>query len=279
MENVDCPICELDNSIFLWNKNHANYVKCMHCSLVYENPRLTSEELRSYYSNESYFLSNDKQDTSSYTDYFSQCNIGLNKEYFSILQQYVQNKLSIKYLDIGCGPGTLVKLASENGWDATGLEISKWAAEYARHNRINVIENNLQGANFSSDCFDLISMFDVLEHLPDPVSYVREIFRILKSQGIVIVETPNVGGFFSKYLYKQNSEIVKPRAHICLYSPSSIQHLFSKVDFSKIKINTFPYCRKYTPGYFKSLFTSRLGPNSQKRQLTINESIRIIAWK
>ncbi len=279
MEKTNCPLCGKEKSKYLWSKDNADYVQCVFCNLVYENPRLTSEELKNYYSQECYFHGNNISNTSGYTDYFSQSNLNINVEYFSILQQHIGRKEQISYLDIGCGPGTLVKLASENNWNAIGIEISKWAVNYAKHNGINVIENNLIDSKFPDEYFDLVSMFDVLEHLPNPTSCVGEIYRILKPCGIVVTETPNVDGFFAKYFYRQKSDIVKPRAHICLYSPSTALRLFQAAGFSKIDIETFPYCRRFTSGYFKSLIVSRLKPSSPNRQLTYDESMRIVAYK
>jgi SAM-dependent methyltransferase len=122
-------------------------------------------------------------------------------------------------------------------------------------------------------------MFDVLEHLPSPVDYVREIFRILKPGGCILVETPNIDGFFARHVYRQKSDLVKPRAHICLYSPRTAARLFREVPFVKTDITTFPYCRHYTPGYFKSVIVSHLTRRGAATQLTYNESMRICARK
>ncbi|MDI6779052.1 MAG: class I SAM-dependent methyltransferase [Bacteroidota bacterium] len=279
MKIVNCPVCNSTPEKLLWSIENADYRRCTTCDLVFESPRLTEEELKEYYSKESYFISNNEKQSIGYIDYFSQCNLGLINEHFEIIKKYSSKQIKIKYLDVGSGPGSLVKLASDNGWEASGLEISKWAVDYAKKNNVNVIEGTLDGVKFIDESFDVISMFDVLEHLSDPYNNIGEIFRILKPGGVLVIETPNTSGFFARFLYKQNSEIVKPRAHICLYSPFTIKFLFSSFKFARVNITTFPYCRKYTAGYVKSLITTRLGKKTPKRQLTLNESMRVIAWK
>lgn len=280
MESVSCPLCARKEENYLWSKRDAAYVECNHCHLIYENPRLSDDELKQFYSNEDYYFSQpDDKDRKGYLNYYSQCTPVIAQEYFSILAHQVAAKPGIRFLDIGCGPGSVLQIAVDHGWNCTGLELSQWAAETARVNKLNVIEGTLDSAQFPENHFDVISMFDVLEHLPYPVDYVRHIYRILKPGGVVIVETPNIFGFFARNLYRQESELVRPRAHICLYSPQTASRLFHEAPFSSVKVKTFPYCRRYTLGYIKSLIVSRIKDPTDPRQLTWNESLRIIARK
>ncbi len=280
METIACPLCGESTERFMWNKKGARYVRCINCSLVYENPRLAKEELRQFYSDESYYFSKARDiDPSGYTDYFSQCTPVIINEYFHILQQHSRQTNDLHFLDIGCGPGKVLKVAKDHGWRAVGLEISHWSAEMGKKEGLEILEGTIQDAAFPDEEFDIISMFDVLEHLPSPKDYVREIYRILKPGGVVVAETPNIEGFFASHWYKEQSELVKPHAHICLYSPETVKRLFRSAPFSKITIKTFPYCRRYTLGYFKSLIVSRLRRDGSAVQFTFNESLRISAWK
>lgn len=280
MESVSCPLCTQKQESYLWSKKDAVYVECRNCHLVYENPRLSDEELKQFYSNEDYYISRpDDKDRKGYLNYYSQCTPVIAYEYFRILKKYVKAETGIRFLDIGCGPGNVLQIAKDSGWDCTGLELSHWAAEIAKKNKLNVIEGTLNDAHFPEDHFDVISMFDVLEHLPYPVDYVEHIYKILKPGGVVIVETPNIFGFFARHIYKQRSELVKPRAHICLYSTQTASRLFQTVPFLNVKVETFPYCRKYTMGYIKSVIVSRMKKKADPMQLTWNESLRIIARK
>ncbi len=279
MENTLCPLCGEDNARFLWTKPDARYVRCNSCSLVYENPRFTEQELVEFYSKKSYFIQESESSTTSgYQNYYNQCTQGLREEYFDIVERYARTKRGL-YCDVGCGPGGVLKIAERRGWSAVGVEISSWAVTEGKKDGLNVIEGSLLDAKFPTDHFDALSMFDVLEHLATPKEYLKEIHRILKPGGVLVVETPNVDGFFARYVYKQDADLIKPRAHICLYGPKSAKRLFSPMGFSSIEIMTFPYCRKISPSYIRSIIASRVRRQKSPVQLTLNDSLRIVCWK
>ncbi|MCK5574112.1 MAG: class I SAM-dependent methyltransferase, partial [Bacteroidetes bacterium] len=232
-----------------------------------------------FYSEESYFVNrNAGKEAPGYVDYFEQCTPAVNQEYFSILRQNAPPAAPVSFLDVGCGPGGLLYEARAHGWKATGLEISRWAAERGKAQGLNIIEGTLHDAKLPDTTFDMISMFDVLEHLPHPREYVAEIHRILKPGGTLVIETPNIKGFFVRHLYRASSDMVKPRAHICLYAPETAQRLLEGSGFSRIRITLFPWCRKITPGYIKGVIVSRIR-GKQPVQLTWNESMRIVATR
>lgn len=279
MESVACPVCASKDAKVLWTKNNATYVRCNVCSLVYENPRLSEKELVEFYSDKSYFIQGlNPTVTSGYENYFTQCTQALVEEYFDIVEQYALQKPGV-FCDVGCGPGGLLKVAQTRGWDAVGVEISSWAVQEGEKDGLNIFEGSLLDAQFPSNHFDAVAMFDVLEHLTAPKEYLREIQRILKPGGVLVVETPNVDGFFVRYVYKENADLIKPRAHICLYGPTSAKRLFSSIGFSSVKIMTFPYSRRISPGYLKSVIASRLLKGRTPVQLTLNDSLRVVCWK
>ena len=279
MEQVSCPLCGADDYADLWSKAGAQYVRCRSCTLVYESPRLTESELKAFYSDQAYFVHAGGEDpVSGYVDYFAQCTPQLQHEYFEIVERHANVRRGT-YLDVGCGTGGVVGYAAEKGWDACGQEISSWAAAVGKKAGLTIIESSLSEAAIASDSFDAVSMFDVLEHLPSPIEYLREIYRILKPGGVLVVETPNIDGVFALHFYRERSDLVKPRAHICLYSPRSARRLFSTVPFRDVHVKTFPYCRRFTPGYFKGLVASFVLPGRLPQQLTFNESLRIICRK
>ena len=279
LEQVSCPVCGSDGRAELWEKRGARYVVCNQCTLVYENPRLTVGGLKRFYSQRSYYIQEPSQNPNSgYENYLVQCTPALQAEYFNIALRFSKVK-SGRFLDIGCGTGGVLAVAKSHGWEAVGLEISDWAVEQARAQGHTVINATLQQAQFPDNQLDVVSMFDVLEHLPTPVEYLKEVYRILRPGGVLVIETPNIGGFFARYLYKEDSDLIKPRAHICLYTRQSARRLCSYVPFSEVRIQTFPYCRRYSLAYFKGLIATRLLPRRVPMQLTINESLRIVCWK
>jgi len=278
LEVIPCPVCGAAGATPLWSKDDAHYVCCPHCTLVYENPRLTAEALKELYSRPSYFVQEDAdQSPVGYQNYFAQCTPQLNEEYFRIVQRAVPGGHEL--LDVGCGLGGVLLAAQHDGWDAVGVELSSWAVKEGRKHGARILEGSLVEAGLQASRFDAVSMFDVLEHLPSPVPTLREAHRLLKPGGALIMETPNIGGFFARSVYRENSDLVKPRAHICLYSTRSARMLLAKLPFARVRIETFPYCRRLSPGYFLSVLRSRVRRESSPVQLTWNDSLRIVAWK
>lgn len=279
MQFVSCPVCGEDKARLLWTKNDARYVRCMVCSLVYQNPRMSEQELVDFYSDKSYFINESGgRVLSGYENYFAQCTQNLRDEYFALVEHYARTRPGT-YCDVGCGPGGVVKVAQQKGWDATGVEVSSWAVDEARKFGLTIHHGTLLDARFPSNHFDAVSMFDVLEHLTAPREYVQEIYRILKPGGVLVIETPNVDGFFARCVYREEADLVKPHAHVCLYGPRSVKHLLAPVGFAAIRIMTFPYCRKITLAYLKSVLLSRVMPGRSPVQLTLNDSLRILCWK
>ena len=99
-----------------------------------------------------------------------------------------------KVLDIGCGRGLLLNKLKEKGWDPQGTELSEDAAAYAR-DRLNlpVTTETLEDAHFPNNEFDLVILWHVLEHVPDPRETLREVARVLKPGATLLVAVPNFG--------------------------------------------------------------------------------------
>lgn len=279
MERTSCAVCGSADAVYLWTRGEARYERCRSCGLVFENPRLDGEELRRLYSDESYYVAKDSaMAATGYENYFEQCTHGLIEEYFSIVKHASGMKTG-RLLDVGSGPGNLVAHAIDMGWDAVGQEISQWACTRAREKGIPVLEGPLEDQHLPDASFDAASMFDVLEHLTDPRRTVEEIRRVLKPGGVLVIETPNIGGLFARFVYRDRSDLVKPRSHICLFSPRSIRRLMDEAGFSRLTVQTFPYCRRITPGYLKDLLLSRIQKGRKPVQFTVNDSLRIICTK
>jgi len=95
-------------------------------------------------------------------------------------------------LDVGCATGHLLSLAEKRGARVTGVEISDYAARFARENfNLDVRVGPLESHNFSPESFDIILALEVIEHVPSPTRFLTEISRILKPGGIAAISTPN----------------------------------------------------------------------------------------
>ncbi len=106
-----------------------------------------------------------------------------------------------RLLEIGCAVGFLLRAARDRGFETVGVEMSEWASGIARDQfDLDVRCGTLEQAALEADSFDVVVLADVIEHLTDPASTVREIRRVLKPGGRLVLLTPDAGSLLAKLL-------------------------------------------------------------------------------
>jgi SAM-dependent methyltransferase len=152
-----------------------------------------------------------------------------------------------RLLDMGCGLGFfLASLARYAGWEGYGCEISDAAVRYAR-SRLglsNVMRSRLDDAPFPPDSFDVVTMWDVLDHLPQPDAVLRRCYALLKANGVLFIRTPHGPVQLFRARLKRLIRRTTPhltylqlRHHVHLYSPSSIGVLLKRNGFSRVEFS------------------------------------------
>lgn len=137
-------------------------------------------------------------------------------------------------LEIGCGDGERMVLLGSLGWRVQGLEPDQSAAEIASNKGLKVLACTLEETNFPSETFDAVLMSHVIEHLPDPLSAVRECFRILRPGGKLIMLTPNTDGLGHRWYGRDWFHLDPPR-HLFLFNRAAMYRLLEGVEgYSRI---------------------------------------------
>ncbi len=141
-------------------------------------------------------------------------------------------------LEVGCGHGGTVSLMRRAGFDAIGLELSPWVVEFAKQAfDIPVLQGPVETGVVDDKRFDAILMFDVLEHLPSPLDTVRRCERLLKPDGIFVIQTPKAPPVESfDDLIRENSEFVSHLhpEHLFLFTDAAVKRLFASIGFERI---------------------------------------------
>ncbi|KKQ30075.1 MAG: Methyltransferase type 12 [Candidatus Shapirobacteria bacterium GW2011_GWE1_38_10] len=173
------------NKIFSTSKSVRGVqqiVKCKNCGLIYVNPQIEVRMLNRSYS---------KDSNLSYVDE-AESRIDTFCESIKIIDKYFPQRGKI--LDVGAGSGFFLKVARDEGWRTWGVELSKWLSNYANEKySVNIKQGTLKEAKFKDNYFDVITMWDVIEHLPNPDSELKEICRVLKPGGMLVVNYPDIG--------------------------------------------------------------------------------------
>lgn len=189
-------------------KEWGRHVKCKHCGLVYMNPIEQLSRTHEYYAKaknnhaptirDSYLRTADSQ--------------------VRLIQKYSKGT---RLLDIGCAQGFFLFSASKAGYTAKGVELSQDAAEYARKEfGLDVVTNSFEELEFPQDHFDIVTLWQTLEHLPHPLMTLNEVYRILKPGGLVAVSTPNIEALPARVLGKRWWDV--KRLHINQFSTTTL---------------------------------------------------------
>ena len=139
-----------------------------------------------------------------------------------------------RLLDVGCSLGYFVEAANARGWKAGGIDISEHAAEEARKLGLEVRAGTISEAGFGDASFDCITMWDVLEHVPDPTAHMLEVRRILAPNGLVVIGTPDLGHLAFR-IKRERWRHLKPAEHIHYFHRSSVRRLLEKTGFDVVR--------------------------------------------
>jgi len=141
-----------------------------------------------------------------------------------------------RMLDIGCGRGTLLRMAREEGFEAYGLERSS----QEEHPLPYVFYKDLEDCRFPDGHFQLVTLWHVLEHLRDALAALREIHRILSPEGWLSVAVPNFGGAQAEAAGRHWFHLDLPR-HLWHFRPRSLESLLARAGFRTARCSTFSF--------------------------------------
>ncbi len=152
----------------------------------------------------------------------------------SLMAKIEPYKSTGRMLDVGAGVGTLVAAAMKRGFDASGVEISEWASAFARNEKgLDVATGSLETARFSDEEFDLVTINHVLEHIADPVAVLKEIRRILKPDGLLVIGVPNIGSIMAGIKGARWASL-RPDEHIWHFTPDTLRRITVMAGFGEL---------------------------------------------
>ena len=228
-------------------------------------------------------------------DYISHTNTKRNlfeKAYHFVRQIALKRKLKLinsfqtqekHLLDIGCGTGDFLETAKNNGWQITGIEPSDNAREIANKKTNNSVYKIEQLLKLEPNSFDVISLWHVLEHLPNLDEHIKIFKRLLKSNGRLVIAVPNYKSFDALYYKSFWAAFDVPR-HLWHFSKTGIQKLFAQENFDvekiePMKFDAFYVCllsEKYKSGFMNPIKAFWVGFKSNTRAKQTKEYSSLI---
>lgn len=211
MESVRCNLCGADDAAVLYPSTiadrqagdwsayactyagygqHHTIVRCRRCGLVYTNPRLDRYDIADTYEAVQDPLYLEEREGRILTF----------EHHLRPLEHITGPPNGRPLLDVGCYTGIFVEIATRHGWDAWGLEPSHWAVEEARKRGLHVVQGTLDTADLPDAFFDVVTLWDVIEHLIDPRSALCHARRLLKPGGLLVVHTIDIESLFARLM-------------------------------------------------------------------------------
>jgi 2-polyprenyl-3-methyl-5-hydroxy-6-metoxy-1,4-benzoquinol methylase len=161
-----------------------------------------------------------------------------------------------KLLEVGSSVGLFLEEARRGGWDAFGVEPSRWAAESARARGLSVFNGTLEEFEPEDGPFDAVVSWDVLEHVEDPVAALRRAYELLRPGGLLVFTTINLGGLGRKLLRGRWPWFM--RMHLHYFTPESLTRMVRASGFEVLSTSTDPKTLKI--GYLLDRTRGFLGP-------------------
>ncbi|TDQ28681.1 class I SAM-dependent methyltransferase [Tenacibaculum caenipelagi] len=187
------------------------------------------DNLNKYYLSENYISHTDSKNSLFDKVYHLVKNYTLKKK-LKLIDSFKTEEKSI--LDIGAGTGDFLKVCKNNGWKITGVEPSEKAREFSKSKNIILQEDISEIKNTQ---FDVITLWHVLEHIPNLIEYVQQLKKLLKPNGVLIVAVPNYKSYDANYYKEYWAAFDVPR-HLWHFSQTSISKIFSLVEINVEKV-------------------------------------------
>jgi len=217
-----CPTCGSTHARPEMDKDHMRLVRCAACDLVYVSPTFDEAHYKAVYASEEYQEIVRDLGIKSH-DYRVE---RFGRERVQLMTPHLPRSHP-RYLDVGCSTGFVVEAARDAGWTAIGIDLNPSAIDFGRTRGLELQAVALEDAPFEARSFDAISLFDVLEHLLDPVVTLRACTRLLRPGGILFLYVPNYDSA-SRLLMGKDAHFIWPTHHLNYYTPVTIRDLMAR---------------------------------------------------
>ncbi len=249
--------------------------------ILITHPQPSLEELPSYYKSEDYI---------SHTDSSKSL---FDKAYQSVKKMMLVQKLKLinsfateekTILDIGAGTGDFLQYISKHNWRVSGVEPNEKARNLAKSKNLNLLRDL---SSFNNEKFDVITLWHVLEHIPNLKEQIEQFHHLLKPKGVLVIAVPNFESYDAKY-YKEYWAAYDVPRHLWHFSKKGIKRLFTKYNFVQKSIHPLWFdsfyvsllsekYRNKSPNYFKAF---KVGLKSNfKAKTTQNYSSHIYTFQ
>ena len=231
-----CPVCDVDPVATLTLSNGEPLLRCPRCLLGWWNwPAFSPPE----FYDESYFQS--VREAKGYNDYRA-LESGQRRTARSRLSALAHAYAAAgararptRLLDVGCGTGVFVDQARRQGWGAVGIEVSGYAAAAARARGLNVTCESIEQFSPPAEAYDCVTMWDVIEHLRDPVAALSKMASALRPCGVLALSTGDITAACARFSGSRWHLFNLPE-HLYFFSPKSLRGVLRQAGLTVVAV-------------------------------------------
>jgi len=230
-----CNLCGYKEFTDIVRKDGYRLVRCQNCRLLFvSNPPSEVQRAHLYSFESGYHAVLDMDPAASA---FHECEASLN---LRLLRKYVN---SGRLLDVGCSTGIFLGAALASGWSGQGLEYSPDSSKIAREaHGLDVQTGELRPDTYAPSSFDVVTFWDVIEHLPDPRGTLTLVIDILAPGGLLLLKTPNADGLYPRLALRLARQLgfwghAEPPGHLYQFSVESLTKLAQQSGFEVVAVH------------------------------------------
>ncbi|MCJ7827786.1 class I SAM-dependent methyltransferase [Patescibacteria group bacterium] len=261
--SLKCNLCGERDFIFLFRASGAKegrasffptsqsvagerIVKCSGCGLVFVASQSSSSQIMMGYTRkkERTYL----KDTEARARSFRRSAKFLSK---------LIGKSKGRLLDVGCAAGLFLAAARDEGFEVSGVEPNRWLARWGRENlKAKITTGSFEEACLRQSYFEVVTFWDVLEHLTDPLGALEKAHRLLQKEGLMLINYPDIKSFWARLLGRNWWFVVS--GHLFYFTPLTIKQMVEKAGFQVVK--DYRHFQTLSLGYL----LTRLGRYNEK---------------
>lgn len=247
-----CNLCGGAATRPIFSLKGYDLVACAACGLAYIANPPSAEELGRIYSAQTDYHAALTESSSSAWAMMA----GIARQHMSFLQTVTE---SGRLLDVGCSTGLFLDLAGKAGFSVKGVEFSPDSAAFARRQfGLTVDQGSIHDCTDPDGTYDILTMFDVIEHVPDPLSDMAAALRLLRPGGWFVLSTPNIDGLFPRMSYRFAKALnywphPEPPYHLYQFSVKTLSAMLGKAGFTPGQVRHHAIALDYTFGKWSTL--------------------------
>lgn len=251
---IVCPVCGSTSfkSVHLYHEafgKRFDRLACQHCGLITLYPMLTKDEIERLYSIDYFQKDYRGESAKPYQEAIVDIQADFKRRVLPLIQLYLETGKGVRALEIGCAGGAVLKVLSEAGFSAIGVELNPQIAEWGKKELgVDIRVGTLEEQGFPDAFFDVVYMGDVLEHIPEPVKFLSEVWRVMTQNALLIIDIPfEMNAILPRLYYGLLANLLfimskyerlspYPPYHVFVYNPKTIKQLMKKNGFRVISL-------------------------------------------